>query len=57
MKEALIKLLKVKTIVTFTVIAVFAYLAVAGRIRPDDVMLIVTSVVAFYFGTQSEKRE
>ena len=42
---------------TFTVIAVFAYLAVAGRIRPDDVMMTVTSVVAFYFGTQSEKRE
>ena len=57
MKEALIRLLKVKTVVTFAVIGVFSYLAVAGRIQPDDVMLIVTSVVAFYFGTQSEKRE
>lgn len=57
MKEALIRLLKVKTVVTFAVIAVFSYLAVTGRIQPDDVMLIVTSVVAFYFGTQSEKRE
>ena len=57
MKDAMIRLLKVKTIVTFAVIGVFAYLAVAGRIRPDDVMMTVTSVVAFYFGTQSEKRE
>ena len=57
MKEALIRLLKVKTVVTFAVIAVFSYLAVTDRIQPDDVMLIVTSVVAFYFGTQSEKRE
>ena len=57
MKEALIRLLKVKTVVTFAVIGVFSYLAVAERIQPDDVMLIVTSVVAFYFGTQSEKKE
>ena len=57
MKDALIRLLKVKTIVTFAVIAVFAYLAVTGRIRPDDVMMTVTSVVAFYFGTQSEKKD
>ena len=56
MKEALIRLLKVKTVVTFAVIGVFSYLAVVGRIQPDDVMLIVTSVVAFYFGTQSEKK-
>ena len=56
MRDALIKLLKVKSLVTFAVISVFAYLAVCGRIQPDDVMLIVTSVVAFYFGTQSEKQ-
>ena len=57
MKDAMIRLLKVKTIVTFAVIAVFAYLAVVGRIGPNDVMMTVTSVVAFYFGTQSEKRD
>lgn len=57
MKEALVKLLKVKTIVTFAVIAVFSYLAVRGSIRPDDVMMTVTSVIAFYFGTQTEKKE
>ena len=57
MKEALIRLLRVKTVVTFAVIAVFVYLSVAGRIQPDEVMLIVSTVVAFYFGTQSEKRE
>lgn len=55
MKEALIRLLKVKTMVTFAVIAVFSYLAVTGKIRAEDVMLVVTTVVAFYFGTQSEK--
>ena len=49
-------LIKVKTIVTMVVIAVFAYLALTGAITADNVMIIVSTVVAFYFGTQSEKK-
>ena len=48
-------LLKVKTVVTFTVIAVFSALALQGHISPDNVMLVVSMVVSFYFGTQHEK--
>ena len=51
----LANLVKVKTIVTLTVIAIFAVLALRGNITPDNVMVIVSTVVAFYFGTQSEK--
>ena len=47
-------LLKVKTIVTLVVVAVFAILALRGGLQPDTVMTIVTMVVAFYFGTQTE---
>ena len=50
------ELIKVKTIVTVTVIAVFAALALNGSILPDDVMLVVSMVVSFYFGTQHEKK-
>ena len=53
--ENLANLVKVKTVVTFTVIAVFAVLALRGDISADNVMIIVTSVVSFYFGTQYEK--
>ena len=49
------KLVNVKTIVTFALIAVFAVLALKGSITPDNVMIVVTSVIAFYFGTQHEK--
>lgn len=49
-------LVKVKTIVTLVVIAVFAALALTGRLQPDTVMTIVTMVVAFYFGTQSQRQ-
>ena len=49
-------LIKVKTIVTLVVIAVFAYLALTGAITPDNVMIVVSTVIAFYFGTQAEKK-
>ena len=52
----LANLVKVKTIVTLVVIAVFAVLALRGDISSDVVMTVVSMVVAFYFGTQIEKK-
>lgn len=49
-------LLKVKTIITLVIIAVLAVLSVNGSIEPDKFLTIATMVVAFYFGTQSEKK-
>lgn len=51
----LANLVKVKTIITMVVIAVFAYLALTGAITPDNVMIVVSTVIAFYFGTQAKK--
>lgn len=47
---------KVKTIISLVCVFVFAYLAIKQVITPDNVMTIVSMVIAFYFGTQSEKR-
>ena len=57
--DNLANLVKVKTIVTFAVAFVFVRLAVTGAISTDNVMLIVSMVFAFYFGTQlkEEKRQ
>ena len=49
-------LIKVKTIVTLVVTAVFAVLALRGTISADNVMIIISMVVSFYFGTQHEKQ-
>ena len=49
-------LIKVKTIVTFMVLVVFVVLALRGEITPDNVRSVVSTVVAFYFGTQHEKK-
>ncbi len=51
----LANLVKVKTIVTLTVITIFAVLALRGDISADNVMVVVSTVVAFYFGTVAEK--
>ena len=54
--KKLADLINVKTIVTLVVIAVFAYLALIESITADNVMIVVSTVIAFYFGTQHEKK-
>ena len=49
-------LIKVKTIVTLVVMAVFAVLSLRGDISADNAVLIVSMVISFYFGTVSEKK-
>ena len=47
-------LLTVKSIVTLILTLVFAYLAVRNQIS-QDFMTVYAVVIAFYFGTQSQK--
>ncbi len=53
-KKRCANLLSVKSLVTLTLTLVFAYMAVAGRIS-QDFMTIYAVIIAFYFGTQSQK--
>ena len=54
--DNLADLAKAKTIVTLAVTAVFSALALTGVITGDQVVNIFNIVIAFYFGTQYEKR-
>ena len=58
MNESIIKrlgnLLSVKSLVTLTLTAVFAVMALKGDIS-QDFMTVYAVVIAFYFGTQSQK--
>ena len=47
-------LLSVKSIVTLALTGVFAYLAVKKMIS-QELMMVYTVIIAFYFGTQSQK--
>jgi hypothetical protein len=52
----LLKLLSVKSIVTLVLTGVFAWQAVMGEIS-QDFMTVYAVVIAFYYGTQSAKKE
>lgn len=47
------KLIDVKSLVTLTLTGVVAYLAVVGRIDIENIYLMI---IAFYFGTQVQKK-
>ncbi len=53
--ENFANLVKVKTIVTLSVATVFVTLALRGDITADNVMVVVSMVISFYFGTQHER--
>lgn len=50
------KLLTIKSIVTLVLTGVFAFLALRGAVSGEQFMTIFATVIAFYFGTQSEKK-
>lgn len=58
MNEQVVKrlavLLSVKSLVTLALTAVFAALTLRGGIS-QEFMLVYTTVIAFYFGTQTQK--
>ena len=56
LKKRLANLLTVKSIVTVVLTTVFAYLSVSGHVTTDQFLTVFTVVIAFYFGTQAEKR-
>lgn len=56
-KKSLAALVKVKSIVTLALTAVFCILACAGAITGEQFLTIFTVVIGFYFGTQSEKNK
>lgn len=56
LQKALTNLLKVKSVVTIILTAVFAYLSIVGVIDGQQFLTVFSMVMAFYFGTQHEKK-
>jgi hypothetical protein len=53
----LANLIKVKTITTILLTLTFCYLSLTGIIAAELFMTIFSMVIAFYFGTQHEKKD
>lgn len=56
-KDKLAALLSVKSIVTLMLSAVFCGLTWKGAVSGEQFMTVFTTVIAFYFGTQSSKTD
>lgn len=56
LKKRIANLVSVKSLVTIVLTVVFAYMAVTERIT-QDFMTIYAVIIAFYFGTQSQKMQ
>ena len=56
MKEKFTKLIDVKSIVTILITICFVYGFVTGVINAEQFMTIFGIIIAFYFGTQSVKK-
>ena len=57
MKNIIDKLLTVKSLVTLSLTAVFSVLSIRGDISGEQFLMIFTTIIAFYFGTQTNKKE
>ena len=57
MKDRIVKLLDVKSIVTFALTGAFVYQSIIGRIDAQIFITIYSTVIAFYFGTQVSKEK
>ncbi len=56
MKQKVSKLIDVKSLVTLALTGVFCALAWRGTVSAGQFQTIFTTVIAFYFGTQSAKK-
>ena len=57
MKNRLDKLLSIKSLVTLAMTGIFCMLALRGELSGQDFLTVFTTVIAFYFGTQTAKKE
>jgi hypothetical protein len=57
MKQRLDKLLTIKSLVTLSLCSVFCILSLRGTVTGQEFLTIFTTVIAFYFGTQTAKND
>lgn len=52
MKNSFLNLIKIKSIVTLAVLAMFIYGVISGKLGGENIMTIVSIVITFYFATK-----
>ena len=57
MKELLRCLMQVQNLVTLILTVALLHLAISGRVAADQFLTIFSVVIAFYFGSQTQKNQ
>ena len=55
MKERFSKLIDVKTLVTFAIVADIIYLSIKGTIEPKDIVLFGGMILTYFFNRPKDK--
>lgn len=55
-RERIAKLIDVKSLVTLILTVIFGVQSVRGHITSEQFQTVFTTVIAFYFGTQYQKK-
>ena len=55
MKEAIINLLKIKSLMTIGVMIVFIKLSLTDKLDPALIASVITAVITFYFAKKEDK--
>jgi thioredoxin-related protein len=55
LKDKLIQLLKVKSIITILTFGVFCYLSIIGKVDAQQFMLVLSMVATYYFAKKDNK--
>ncbi len=56
MLDKISNLINVKSIVTILLSIIFSYLSATGKISSEQFLTVFTTIIAFYFGIQHEKK-
>ena len=57
MKNKIVKLLDVKSIITLTTTMVFSILTLRGDVDAQQFLTVFAAIIGTYFGVQSEKKK
>lgn len=55
MRDRIIRLFEVKSIITLSLTAVFSVLSLRGQVSSEQFLTVFTTIIAFYFGVQYQK--
>lgn len=55
--DAIVNLLKVKTIITLAITGLFIYLSIKGQLEKETIAMVIVMVFTYYFNKKDSKEK